>query len=335
MTHHFDTADAERFGLPGAVILYHFRFWILKNAANGKHLHDGRFWTYSSAKALAILFPYLSEDSIQRTISKLVKDGILRRGNYNANAYDRTAWFAFEDEAFLQSFRNDTHSIPQDEKNDSAKVRNPKRTSAAPIPDISTDTKQIEREAPAQSQGFAGEEEKSLSLAKSHSETPKWSEVQSHFHTSGSKYLSVVQLNKLAAEFWAYCKLKGFGSWKLNADLWIARQTPADKLTTVLNALKAVTPANAPKPETLPEAPQPPVYPQPYAKHEPAPERSTDAPDGGKFVAPPWMDEPECGNTAQSDADSFSIPFLDDAKQSLADAKAFLISQRNQTTSTP
>lgn len=98
MQHHFDTELAERFGILEAVILENMRFWLAKNAANGKNVHDGRVWTYNSIKAWHDLIPYASEKQIRRALEHLESDDIIMTGNFNQSAYDRTKWYAFTDE---------------------------------------------------------------------------------------------------------------------------------------------------------------------------------------------------------------------------------------------
>ena len=70
MIHSFDIDDAVKYGMTEAVILHNLRFWIEKNKANGKHFHDGRYWTYNSVKAFEELFPYLTYRNIRSAIEK-------------------------------------------------------------------------------------------------------------------------------------------------------------------------------------------------------------------------------------------------------------------------
>lgn len=130
MEHSFNTKLAEILGIEKAVLVRHFFFWIAKNAANRVHFHEGRYWTYNSASALAELFPYLSTDSIKRHIKKLVDDGFLLKGNYNKVKMDRTNWYALSDYA---------ESIMQKCEMDCAILHNGKCENARPIPDIITD----------------------------------------------------------------------------------------------------------------------------------------------------------------------------------------------------
>lgn len=95
--HSFDVSVAMQVGIPGAVILQHMLYWIEKNAANERHFHEGRYWTYNSAKALNKLFPYLTQKQIYNVLEKLVIGGYLQKGNFGERALDRTAWYTFTD----------------------------------------------------------------------------------------------------------------------------------------------------------------------------------------------------------------------------------------------
>lgn len=127
MEHHFEIADAEKYGIAKAVLLYNLRFWLRKNKANRNHIHtkDGvdYYWTYNSARALQDLFPYMSEDSIQRNLRSLEADGVVICGNFNATKYDQTKWY----------------TLPEFRAVETAEVSLRTRESAEPIPDINTD----------------------------------------------------------------------------------------------------------------------------------------------------------------------------------------------------
>lgn len=94
--HSFEPADAEKYGILEAVLLSNIRWWVAKNEANKKHFHDGRYWTYNSAKAFATLFTYASQQQIQRALKRLEEAGVLKVGCYNDNPYDHTKWYSVE-----------------------------------------------------------------------------------------------------------------------------------------------------------------------------------------------------------------------------------------------
>ena len=130
MNHSFDKDIAAAFGLAEAIILNHMQFWIEKNEANGKNFYDGSYWTYNSTKAYAEIFPYLSQRQIQCALKHLRDEGILKTGNYNELAYDRTLWYAFTEKG---------KCIMQKCKMEYVKMSNGFDAQVKPIPDINTD----------------------------------------------------------------------------------------------------------------------------------------------------------------------------------------------------
>lgn len=74
----------------------------MKNEANGKHYHDGRYWTYNSIDAYTKLLPFWTARQIRRVLQSLQDKGVIITGNYNTSAYDRTTWYAFSD-SYLQN----------------------------------------------------------------------------------------------------------------------------------------------------------------------------------------------------------------------------------------
>lgn len=77
-------AIAKKYGVHSAILLKNLYFWIQKNAANGRHYHDGTYWTYNSRKAFSSLFPYLTARQVQYAIDKLIADGRDKRGGYGS-----------------------------------------------------------------------------------------------------------------------------------------------------------------------------------------------------------------------------------------------------------
>lgn len=109
MEHSFNIELAKEFGIEEAIIINNLFFWISKNIVDGRHYHDGKYWTYGSIKALHQLFPYMSEKAIRGAIQNLIKKEIIITGNYNKSPYDRTLWYAFTEKGIsvLQKFKID------------------------------------------------------------------------------------------------------------------------------------------------------------------------------------------------------------------------------------
>lgn len=94
MKHIFDVDIAKVYGINAAVLLENIGYWIKQNEANETNFFDGNYWTYNSRRAYRELFPYMSERQIDTAFRKLIDDGLVITGNYNAVAYDRTLWYA-------------------------------------------------------------------------------------------------------------------------------------------------------------------------------------------------------------------------------------------------
>lgn len=143
MVHSFDTDIAKEYGVNAAIIVQHLAFWIAKNKANEKYYHEGRYWTYSSTKAFAEIFDYMTVDQIRTALNKLKKAGVIVTGNFNSMKYDRTTWYAFGDNA---------KSILENYKIHLGKIPNGSGENPEPIPDIITDIrKDIRRDKRGQS----------------------------------------------------------------------------------------------------------------------------------------------------------------------------------------
>jgi hypothetical protein len=136
VVYQFDTEIAKKYGLDESILLHNLVFWMLKNKANGKHFHDGRHWTYNSAKAFSELFPFWSANKIDKTLRSMETKEIIFTGNFNDNKYDRTKWYSVCEEAVF---------IITNGRFDSAERQNGNCQKAEPIPDSKPDKKQTKQ----------------------------------------------------------------------------------------------------------------------------------------------------------------------------------------------
>lgn len=145
-THSFDPVLASQIGVLGAVMVKHFQYWIRYNKKAKKNFRDGRTWSYQKIEDIALHFDYLSEDQVRDVLYKLENGRgrkskkqlfkpILKRGNYNKVKFDRTIWYAFEDE---QHFIKEKSS-----QNDLGKCPNGSGDMPTTIPHTKTNTKEI------------------------------------------------------------------------------------------------------------------------------------------------------------------------------------------------
>jgi hypothetical protein len=84
---------ATKIGLNEAIILQQIHYWLEINRKANKNFKDGNYWVYNSFKDWKINFPFWSESTIKRTVSKLERYNLLVVGNYNKLKIDRTKWY--------------------------------------------------------------------------------------------------------------------------------------------------------------------------------------------------------------------------------------------------
>ena len=104
MEHSFNVQFAQKYGIEEAIIVHNFYFWIKKNIANEKHLHNGRYWTYNSNNAFTKLFPYINKTKIFRVIKHLEECDIILKDNFNTNVWDKTLWYSFSDHGLYELY---------------------------------------------------------------------------------------------------------------------------------------------------------------------------------------------------------------------------------------
>lgn len=162
MEHQFNINLAKQFGVEEAIIIHNLYFWINKNSRNGRHFHEGRYWTYNSVKAFSSMFPYMSTSKIGRVLKKLQEEGFLLSGNYNEIAFDRTCWYAFSNEACLILSSNGYDCIGFTE------------SSVEPKETTKKEVKQVKKEKPEMKLSLPYNSEKFIEAWNSLKLMPKW-----------------------------------------------------------------------------------------------------------------------------------------------------------------
>lgn len=112
MTHCFNVEVAKVYGIEKAVILENFIFWVEKNAANNVNVHGGRAYTYNSAEAFAVLFPYFTPRKIAELLRQMEKDGLIESGQFHG--LDRKKSYTVTDRA--RAFYTSIYSVNNAEK---------------------------------------------------------------------------------------------------------------------------------------------------------------------------------------------------------------------------
>jgi len=79
-----------------AIFLHHVGYWLKYNERLKQNFHEGRYWTYDTLERLHAHFPYWTQKQLRLIIEKLVQMGILIKGNFNKDKYDRTVWYTID-----------------------------------------------------------------------------------------------------------------------------------------------------------------------------------------------------------------------------------------------
>lgn len=103
----FDTEHAAKWGVNESIFLHNLIHWLRKNKAEGRNFQVGedgigRYWTYSTTRALAALYPFWKAHQVRYVIDSLKKQEVIVTGHFAQDAFDRTLWFALIDESLLQ-----------------------------------------------------------------------------------------------------------------------------------------------------------------------------------------------------------------------------------------
>ena len=99
--HHFRVDIAEKVGVNAAVIYNSIVWWCSKNKDNNESYHDGYWWMFHSRSAWVKSFPYLTEQNIKTALAKLCDAGLIVKGCFNEDKFDRTNWYAVTDKGSL------------------------------------------------------------------------------------------------------------------------------------------------------------------------------------------------------------------------------------------
>ena len=139
MNHSFNVEVAKEVGVLAATMFNNIGFWVDNNRANDRNLHDGKYWTYNSIRALAEQFPYATESQISGALKKLRDGGYLETGQYCEDQRDRSLWYTLSEKGlrifYGYAFTPQEASIPLNNEMDSTKSQNTIYT------DINTDGK--------------------------------------------------------------------------------------------------------------------------------------------------------------------------------------------------
>jgi len=130
----------KRFGLNEALVIQNFAFWINLNKEKNRNVKEGRVWTFQTLNEISEKIKILSVDKIRYSLNKLIQQGVIVKGNFNKTKYDRTIWYAFEDETLLSSIIG-KYTEKQNSQMETCIFPNRNLEIPEPIPNLETEYK--------------------------------------------------------------------------------------------------------------------------------------------------------------------------------------------------
>lgn len=95
MIQKFNAGIARQYGVTAALLAEYIWREIKQNEFHNRHCYAGRVWMRCSKQMFTAVMPYLSKSMVHNGIQKLIKGGMLVKGEFNQSRFDRTAWYTF------------------------------------------------------------------------------------------------------------------------------------------------------------------------------------------------------------------------------------------------
>ena len=93
--HLLNPSLAQRYGVHASLVVQYIWDEIRANGRAGKCSFAGKTWMQSSQMMFTAVMPYLTKNMVRRALERLVKQGVIVRGEFGENPFDRTSWYAF------------------------------------------------------------------------------------------------------------------------------------------------------------------------------------------------------------------------------------------------
>ncbi len=96
MTYHLLCPSlARRYGVHAALVVKHIWDEFCANERAGRCSFAGRTWMRSSQMMFTAIMPYLTKNMVRRALERLMKQGVIVRGEFGDSRFDRTSWYTF------------------------------------------------------------------------------------------------------------------------------------------------------------------------------------------------------------------------------------------------
>lgn len=127
---------AEKIGLNESIVLQQLHYWL--NESN--HFRDGYKWIYNTYSNWKEQFPFWSDKTIRRIITKLENEGLIISGNYNKLGIDKTKWYRID----YKKLEILTSPCGQNDQMEESNCPIEEVNMTTPLPEITSDIKEEE-----------------------------------------------------------------------------------------------------------------------------------------------------------------------------------------------
>ena len=94
---------AKKLGVASAILIAHFRNKIEAIAKSKIKFYENKYWINCTYDLLSIDIRIFSSPQIRRLINKLLKHGILIKGRFNTNPFDKSSWYTFNPKQIISN----------------------------------------------------------------------------------------------------------------------------------------------------------------------------------------------------------------------------------------
>ncbi len=136
-SHPCDQGISMHLGIHAAILFGHIFNWLKFNnrkSSRQSNLIDGKIWMYETQETIAECIGCLTIDEVKKATKILLDSGLLIKGNFNKNPFDRTSWYTIFDQNLITSNINSKKSyesaVRHDRKCDTALSNEPSGTIA-------------------------------------------------------------------------------------------------------------------------------------------------------------------------------------------------------------
>jgi hypothetical protein len=117
MMYWFDGEIAKKYGIESALLYEKIKEWVHYNTVNNLDHQKDRWWCRMTVMGFLRHFPFLHENKIRASLKKMLKEGIIVRGNLSTTQKpESTNWFALNVPGDMTAIMNKDRILSEKEK---------------------------------------------------------------------------------------------------------------------------------------------------------------------------------------------------------------------------